>query len=388
MQLVQTVFVYLAAANLAFVSLMALQFLIGGSRIRKLRNVPDPPEDAELPLVSIIVPARNEEPNIAAGIASLLRLDYPRMELVVINDRSTDGTGAVLDRIAGEHPQLKVVHLAELPPGWLGKNHAMWYGAERATGQWLLFTDADVVLDSTTLRRAVAYATSEGVEHLTLSPRAVMPNWFLESFVVTFSIFFMLYLRPWAARNKKSKAHIGIGAFNLIRADVYRSIGTHQAIAMRPDDDLKLGKIVKKHGFSQELLDGVGLVEVPWYGSTRELVVGLEKNAFAGVDYSLAMVVFPTAMLLVFNVFPFIGMWLPLGYAQWLYLGTVVVLISLAMFAALQLRFRIWTALGFPLVVLLFIYIQWRAVYLTYANDGIRWRDTHYPLAELRANKV
>ena len=275
MQTLETVLFYFAAANLVFVLLMGTQLVIGGMRIRKLRNVPDPGAKPTSPLVSIVVPARNEERNIAAGIRSLLKLEYANCELVVINDRSTDETGKVLDEISRENPRLKVVHLSELPKGWLGKNHAMWYGAERAAGEWLLFTDADVVLDPTTLRRAVAYASAEGVDHLTLTPKAVMPNWLLESFVVTFTMFFMIFLRPWNAPNKRSKAHIGIGAFNLIRAEAYRAIGTHQAIAMRPDDDLKLGKIVKKHGFSQELLDGIGLVEVPWYGSTRELVVGV-----------------------------------------------------------------------------------------------------------------
>jgi glycosyltransferase involved in cell wall biosynthesis len=388
MPLVETVLFYLAAANLAFVLLTGTQLLIGGMRIRRLKDLPDPGETFDCPLVSIIVPARNEEKNIAAGIRSLLKLDYANYELVAINDRSTDGTGVVLDEIARENPRLKVVHLTELPAGWLGKNHAMYYGAERAAGEWLLYTDADVVLEPTTLRRAVAYAASQGVDHLTLTPKAVMPNWLLESFVVTFSMFFLLFLRPWNAPKKKSKAFVGIGAFNLIRSEVYRAIGTHQTIAMRPDDDIKLGKIVKKHGFSQELIDGTGFVEVPWYGSTRELIVGLEKNAFAALEYNLAAVIGSTFILLVLDVWPFIAMCLPIGLARWLYLAAAFVLLLLTMNSARELQARLWTALARPLAVLLFVYIQWRAVYLTYANNGIRWRDTHYSLAELRANKV
>src|SRR5688500_3952270 len=108
MQIIETVLFYLAAANLAFVLLTGAQLVLGGMRIRKLRNVPDPGVNAEAPLVSIIVPARNEEKNIVAGIRSLLKLDYPNFELVVINDRSTDSTGAVLDELARENPKLKV----------------------------------------------------------------------------------------------------------------------------------------------------------------------------------------------------------------------------------------------------------------------------------------
>ena len=381
-----TLFFYLALLNLALVFVCTALLAWTARTIRFLRDLPAPRET--LPRVSIIVPARNEERNIAEALTSLLHLDYPDYELLVVNDRSTDGTGPILQRLAAEHPRLKVVPVTELPAGWLGKNHAMHHAAKQATGELLLFTDADVVFEPTALSRAVGYFRDQHLDHLAIGPQTNMPSWLLQAFVVMFCVMFYLYTRSWAIRNPNSSAHIGIGAFNLVRADVYRSIGGFAALAMRPDDDLKLGKLVKKNGFRQDLLAGKGLISVEWYASVRELMVGLEKNSLAAVDYSLPFVVLFTTSMLVFNVWPFLAVALTWGITRWLYVAVALGLWGMALGAARGIGFRWHTALGFPLCVALLVYITWRSTLLTYWQGGIRWRDTHYPLAELMANRV
>ncbi len=383
----ESVLFYLALANLALVVGIFIDVVIGGRSVKLLIDV-SPEDPAALPSVSLIVAARNEERHIEAGVRSLLALDYPNLELMVVNDRSTDRTGEILERIAAENPNLTLVHLSELPPGWLGKNHALHYGALQARGEWLLFTDADVVMDPTTLARAMRYVREQGLDHLCLAPKAVMPTWLLEAFVVAFSIFLSCYARPWKAKDPRSKAHMGVGAFNLLSAKTYHEIGTMQAIAMRPDDDIKLGKLVKIHGKRQEMLGGVALVQVPWYGSLREVIVGLEKNTFAAVDYRVGVALAATSCILLFNVFPFIAVFLADGLTRWVYVLACALLWLLAWGAARAIEVRDSTALAFPLVCLLIVYIQWRAMALTLVNGGIRWRDTHYPLAELKANRV
>jgi glycosyltransferase involved in cell wall biosynthesis len=381
-----TIVFYLAALNLAMVIVCAALLSWTGRMIKFLRDLPVPA--GPLPKVSIIVPARNEERNIAEALTSLLNLEYPDYELMVVNDRSTDGTGAILDKLAAGQPRLKVVHIEQLPSGWIGKNHAMHFAAEKAAGELLLFTDADIVYQPTALARAVGYFREQQLDHLAIGPEARMRTWLLESFIVMFCMMFYLYTRPWSIRNPKSTAHIGIGAFNMIRSDVYRATGGFAALAMRPDDDLKLGKLVKKNGYRQDLLAGNDMLRFEWYASVREIAVGFEKNSLAAVDYSVPFVILFTTSMMVFNVWPYLAVFLTWGLTWWLYVAVCLSLWGLAWGTARSVGTRWHTALGFPLVVALLVYITWRSVLLTYWRGGIRWRETHYPLAALRANKV
>lgn len=384
----QTFLLCLAAVNLAVVAVVAFDQIRGQRLIVRLADF-TPSRRLELPAVSVIAAARNEQEHIERAARSLLGLDYPDLEIILLNDRSTDRTGEIIDAVAAADSRLTVLHIQELPPGWLGKNHALHYGARRARGDLLLFTDADVVMDPQTLKRAVQYMLDAPFDHIAMSPSVSMPNLLLEAFASAFSAILSVYMRPWKARDPESAGHVGIGAFNLVRADVYRAVGGHEPIAMRPDDDLKLGKLIKKNGYRQDLVNGAELIDVPWYGSIGELARGLEKNAFAGFDYRVTAVVGLTAMVLAFDVWPFLAVWLPLWPATRLMcLAVTLLLLRLAWIGAEAIGARRLTSLGFPAAVAMFTVIQWRAMILALINNGIRWRDTHYPLAELKANKL
>ena len=378
----------LALATLLLHVATAIQILRGNRSIRFLKDLP--PLAGPLPRVSILIPARNEERNLEEALRSVLALDYENLEIDVVDDRSTDRTGEILDRMAAVEPRLRVVHVRELPPGWLGKNHALWLGAEKATGDFLLFTDADVVFEPSALRRAVGAMVTDRLDHLTASPEIARPSVLFELFIGAFSLFFALFTKPWKVKDPRSPHHVGIGAFNLVRATAYRAAGGHRAIAMRPDDDLKLGKLLKSRGFRQEFVFGQGALRVEWYASVRELVQGLMKNAFSGVDYRVRVVVVATAMQLAVFVWPFVAIFLPIwsGPTRWLNLASVLTLVALCWINAPLAGVRRWHGVGFPLATLLFLYILWRAMLLTLWRGGIDWRGTHYPLAELRANKV
>ena len=372
-------------AFLAF--FVAILLAYSNRMIERLADVPLPTEK-RLPRISLIAAAKDEERNIEESVRSLVAIDYPDLQITLVNDRSRDRTGEILTRLAAEFPQLTVVNVTVLPAGWLGKNHALQLGAEHADGEWLLFTDADIVFEPTALRRAIGYALAHKLDHLTATPDVKMRAWLLEAFVVTFSIYFTLFVKPWRVRDPRRPEHVGIGAFNLIRAEVYRSIGRHEPIRMRPDDDLKLGKIVKKNGYRQDVVHGAGMIAVEWYSSLREIIVGLEKNAFSGVDYRIGLTVFSSLFSLAFNVWPYLAVWIVPGPARWPYLAAVMLQVLTAVGFARSTGLPISTAFAFPLTVLLFTYIQWRSMLLTYYRGGIRWRDTHYALAELRANRV
>jgi len=376
----------LALATLVLHIATAIQIQRGNRSIRFLKDLP--PLAGPLPRVSILIPARNEERTLEEALRSILALDYDNLEIDVVDDRSTDRTGEILDRMAAADPRLRVVHVRELPPGWLGKNHALWLGAGKATGEFLLFTDADIVIEPLALRRAVGAMVTDELDHLTASPSIERPSVLFEVFIGVFALFFALFTKPWKVKDPKSPAHIGVGAFNLVRASAYHAAGGHRAIAMRPDDDLKLGKLLKKNGFRPEFVFGQGALRVEWYASVRELIQGLMKNAFSGVDYRVSVVVVSTVVQLVLLVWPFLALFLTSGPTRWLNLASVLVLFCLCWINAPLAEVRRWHGVALPIATLLFLYIVWRAMILTLWNGGIDWRGTHYPLRELKANKV
>lgn len=383
----------LIVAVLAFVLVAAIfvELARGGTSLRRLEDVAPPAGEHERPSVSVVVAARNEERHVETALRSLLAqadADGGGMEVIVVDDRSVDRTGAILERMAAEHPALRVLHVAELPAGWLGKNHALWMGARAARGELLLFTDADVVMAPGAIRRAAAHLVRGGRDHLALAPAVVMPGRLLQAFGVAFGIFFSLATRPWRVSDPRSRAHVGVGAFNLVRASAYRAMGTHRAIAMRPDDDLKLGKLVKKHGFGQEFLVGAPDVSVEWYATLGEAVDGLKKNAFAGLEYRVSWVVLATVAHAFLFLWPYVGLVVSEGPARWLYAASVVLLLLMFVGAAQSQGVPLTDAVLFPVASAVFLFVVWNATVWTLARGGIEWRGTHYPLAELRANRV
>jgi cellulose synthase/poly-beta-1,6-N-acetylglucosamine synthase-like glycosyltransferase len=382
-----TFLLWLAALTLLLVLATTIEFAIGNRSLSRLEEI-SPLTGNPAPKVSVIVAARNEARKIEQGLQSVLAQDYPNIEFIAVNDRSTDETGDILDQMAKTDPRLRVTHITDLPNGWLGKNHALHLGAGRAAGELLLFTDADVVMERSVISRAVACLVAKKIDHLAVTPQLRMPGALLSMFGGTFALFFAAYAKPWKARDPKSPRHIGIGAFNLMRTEAYRAMGGHRAIAMRPDDDMKLGKLIKKHGYRQDMALGGELITVEWYSSLGELVRGLEKNTYAGVDYNLLVIIFSSVALALVFFWPLVALLVTHGAIWWLNLAIVVLIAVLYIDTAQTHGAKRWHCVGTPVTALLFQYIIWRATLKTLLNNGIDWRGTHYSLQELKANKV
>ncbi len=215
-----------------------------------------------------------------------------------------------------------------------------------------------------------------------------MPGLLLNMFAVAFGLFFGMFTRPWKARDPDSRCHIGIGAFNLVRASAYRQVGGHRTIALRPDDDLKLGKIIKKAGFRQDLVFGVNLIKVEWYPSVGELIHGLEKNIFAGTDYRIWLALSGVVFHLAASIWPYLALLITDGVTWVVYAAAVGVITFIVADGARLQGFSPWYALGFPLTAGLFSYIIVRTLICNLGKGGITWRGTFYPLSALRKNKV
>ena len=370
---------------IAFIA-QGIEVTLGGRKLQHLDNI-SPIRNEKAPRVSIIIPACNEEYGIEHALQSVLAQDYPNFEVIVVEDRSTDRTGEILDRIAAQGAQFRVLHVTELPSGWLGKNNALQQGANLATGEFLLFTDADVVMEPTVLRRAVAYVEDHDLDHLTAAPRALVPGFWSNSFLGVFALGFSLYTKPWKVRDPESKEYIGIGAFNLLRRAAYVEAGGHQPIALRPDDDVMLGKLMKQRGFRQDMVFATRLITVEWYQSFRQLQGGLMKNLFAGAKYSVALVVIAVLMQFTFLIWPFLAVLLCSGPVQWVNGLTVLAFCILFALNSRLVGIGWWWCLATPVGAAICIYLVIRSTVITLVNNGINWRGTHYPLAQLRSNK-
>ncbi len=247
----------------------------------------------------MVVPCRDEAPAVEACVRSLLAQDLPGLRVVAVDDRSTDATGAILDRLArpssgadareGEDARLEVVHVTSLPRGWLGKNHACAAGARRARGEWILFTDGDVLFEPDALRRALSVALRHGLGHLAVVPRFVAPGFAERAFVTLFGALLSPALGIWELPRAGTRAYFGIGAFNLVRRADYERAGGHARIAMEVVDDVKLGLLLRRSGVPQGVADSEGRVSVRWQRGFPRSVLGLVKNAFSAVEYRLGL---------------------------------------------------------------------------------------------------
>jgi glycosyltransferase involved in cell wall biosynthesis len=339
------------------------------------------------PRVSIIVPARNEEEHIGPALTTLLKLDYDNYEVIAVDDRSTDRTGEVMDRSASTPEasgRLKVIHIAELPAGWLGKVHAMWSAAGTAKGDWLLFTDADVLFRPDVLSRALAYAEAEAADHLVLFPRIIMKTSGEKMMIAFFQTLFVFGHRPWRVADPKTKDHMGVGAFNLIRRSVYDAIGGYQALRFEVLDDMKLGKIVKNTGYAQRNVYGEDLISLRWAYGAMGVVNNLTKNFFAVMSFQWWRVLLSAFALAFLNLVPFLGIWLAQG---WVRLPYAIALVSMfAIYVGMSWKSDVppyYFALH-PISTALFVYTMLRSMALTLARGGVVWRGTFYPLEELR----
>jgi glycosyltransferase involved in cell wall biosynthesis len=343
------------------------------------------------PRLSIIVPARNEEESIAASLQQLLSLDYANYEVIAVNDRSTDRTGEILDRLAetpAAHGRLKVIHVDTLPSGWLGKTHAMWTASQQATGNWFLFTDADVLFKPDSVRRVIAYAEAEPADHVVLFPRMIMRRPGERMMIAFFQTLFVFGHRPWKVADPKTQDHMGVGAFNLVRRSAYEAVGTYKALRFEVLDDMKLGKVVKASGFAQRNVFGEDLISIHWAKGAMGIVDNLTKNFFAIMSFQWPRAMASCVALLFLNLMPFLGVWLAHGWAR---ISYAIALFSMfAIYWGMSRRSSIppYYFLLHPISTTLFTYTMLRSTLLTLWQGGVIWRGTKYRLDELKRGLV
>ncbi len=379
---------FLLLALIAFVATFyaAVTLVLGMRKMKRLQDVP-PYTEASAPRVSLIVPACNEEKTIEPAMESFLQQEYPNLEIIAINDRSVDATGEVLRDLQEKHPRIKVHEVTELPDGWLGKAHALHLGAEHATGEYFIFTDADILLERTAISRAAQYFLSRQLDHLSLIFKNIAEGWLLNGLILDAGGGLFLLFKPWKVKVGRSRSFIGVGAFNMVRKSAYDAIGGHTSFRMHPIDDIMLGKKMKRKGFRQDCLLGYDFVSVRWYESAGAMIDGLMKNVFSIINFRLLYL--PGMLLTIFlvGILPLWGVFLADGGVRLLFTMTVVLRLLLLYFGARSLNLSANTVPGAFVAPYFTFYIVVKAVFLTLKNGGITWRGTHYSLTELRKNE-
>ena len=348
-------------------------------------------QPASHPRVSIIVPARNEEEDIEQGLAGLLALDYHNYEVIAVNDRSTDRTGEIMEKVAASsaaHGCLRVVHVSELPSGWMGKTHAMWSAGLQATGDWLLFTDADVLFKPDVLRRALTYAETENADHVVVFPRMIMKRPGERMMIAFFQTLFTFGHRPWRVADPDTNDHMGVGAFNLVRRTAYEAVGTYKALRMEVLDDMKLGKVLKNARFRQRNVFGDDLISIRWAKGAMGVVDNLTKNFFAILSFQWWRTLASLFGLLFLNLGPFLGVWLAHGWERLPYAVALGSMFLIYLGMSFKSSIPPYYFLLHPISTLMFAYTLLRSMILTLRHDGVTWRGTKYPLEELRKGMV
>ena len=344
--------------------------------------------DADCPRISLLFAARDEQEKLPAALASLATIDYPELEIIAVNDRSTDATAHILDEFAAAHPRFRVVHVTELPAGWLGKPHGLQRAYEASSGEWLVFTDADVWFKSDVLRRAVTIAKEKNLEHLTLFCDLEMVGFWEKVLITFFGLWFHMAIDPQGVSNPHSPAYVGVGAFQMLKRSAYEAAGTHRRLAMEVVDDMKLGKIVKMAGFRSGVAVAQGFVAVRWHAGARNLIRGVTKNFFAAASYNLWLVGLSITGTLLLNVAPFVA--LPFVHGWSLGCALVSVAIMLAFHAGVDVVMRVSPlyAVTHPLGAVILVYMLLRSAVVTLRQGGIIWRGTFYSLEELKRGAV
>lgn len=330
------ILLYVAASYLAFTIFV---FVRNWFEFRSLRKVTSSnPESKKAPLVSICIPARNEEAVIERCVTSALKQDYPNFEVLVLNDNSTDNTTHILDKLSGIINNLH--HLSGKPKAedWLGKPWACHQLSEQANGEFLIFIDADVWLDEDAISKA--FSALQSSDSITVWPKQHVVT-FWEKLVIPM-IYYGLYSLlpakyveqnpkwlPWKLRNK-SGPHFAAacGQFIAFNRKAYDAIGGHTSVKQEIVEDVELSKAIKRHGLKITMFDGVGTVHCRMYRSHKELFEGLRKNFFAGFGRNTPLFLFMAAMQFIVYVLPFLILFTG-NYDQQLFAGTLIALILL-----------------------------------------------------------
>jgi chlorobactene glucosyltransferase len=344
------------------------------TRLIRKDPLPDLP-----PSVSILVPARDEEDNIRACIESLLVQEYPDYEVLALDDQSTDQTSDILHEIAHQHPRLKILDGQPNPAGHPGKNWACTQLARQARGDILFFTDADTVHEPLTLATAVAGMEANKADLLTGYPRQIVKTWGERLLVPFFSWIILAFFPLGLAYRLKSPIFTNaVGQMILIKSDVYRSIGGHEAVNSSIVDDLSLARRIHQSGYRWRVIHAADLITCRMYRTSRQALEGFSKNLFAAFEFRLLPFLFSFAWLGLMFLEPLvlaflIGIGISLQTPLWILVLCIFLSLLIWLISYWNLGLPLWLALIYPATVLTNGFTALRSLWLSLTGNLV-WK--------------
>jgi len=351
----------------------------------------EPPRRESWPKLSVVVPACDEGDKIGPAVASLLAEGYDNLQVVLVDDRSTDETGEVIDEIAAGDDRVKAVHVAELPDGWLGKVHALHRGVAECDGELVLLTDADVHYRPGALRRAVGYFLAHELDHLAAFPKLWRTGLRLDAGIAAFIRQLMVMARPWALGDAGSGAYMGVGAFNLVRRSALEAAGGLAWLRLEVADDLGLALLMKRSGAKCAMVNAFEQLALHWYRSPDEAARGADRAYAMPCECSLRRGVQIALSVLAVELAP-IALPLLLAFRPLRVVGLMGVAIVGAFVASAALfhrwsGLRMTAALAGPFVAPGGALMLLRSALAGHRRGGILWRGTFYPNQMLRGGR-
>jgi hypothetical protein len=339
--------------------------------------------------VSIVIPACNEEEAIEPAVRSRLLDAYPNLEVILVDDRSTDGTGAAIDQLAAEDARVVPVHVTELPADWLGKQHAMQTGLEHVTGDWVLFTDADVHAVPGCLHRAVARCEARGFDLLAIISELRSTGFVLDAVIAQFLRTVLVAARPWAVEDPRTDAGVGAGAFSLVRRSVLDRSPGLAWLRLELGDDIALGQMLKASGARCSLAMGRGMLDVLFYPTMGAMARAAERAGFTSIGhFSLPRIVAEIAGYWAMEFAPYaaLAFWrIPMLQI----VGAILVILAQATCVSLNrwAGARTLPAVAQPLGAAMNGILMLRAGVLGTIRGGVWWRGTFYSSSLLRKGR-
>jgi chlorobactene glucosyltransferase len=349
-----------------------------------------PPTNA--PLISVCVPARNEERNIRACVAAILAQDYPNFEVVVLEDRSTDRTAEILSHMATQNDKLKVIRGSDLPKGWAGKPHALFQASAAARGDWLCFVDADTFLSAATLSSCYTKAVETDADMFTIMTFQIMGSFWEKVVMPIVMTALSVGFSPRKVNDPKSKDAIANGQFILIKRSVYDAIGGHESVKDQIVEDKAISEQVKWNGYRLIVANGYSLAKTRMYTSLPEMWEGWTKNIYLGLSDRPSLMLlgaFGAFILLtaalILPIWPLLGIFWYLQAGSWLALAVFVealvlwlVIIYVRARVATGMGISRWYAFTLPLGAAIFAAMMFTSAWKVISGKGVTWKGRSY----------
>ena len=364
---------------------MAVAMIGNSLKIRQLQPIQGP-ISVDLPEIDVVIPALNEEERIETTINRILAQEYPRLNITVINDRSTDRTGEILDRLAQSRP-IRVIHGEPRPVGWVGKTWAVTQGAKGGKAEWLLFVDGDIDLHPRAVATAIDQARKGNADLVSIIAWPEVKTFLQGAVAITLGQALWTMYPLHKVNDPKSPVALAAGGFILTKRSIYESIGGHEAVRAEIVEDIQLGKVIKRAGGRLSVHLAPSLASTHMYGTFREIWVGLRKNAYAGTEYRLFTLATGLIGGLIMGWTPMIatiagialGSW-PLALAgAFGWLAQIVAIVP----SILYLRISPLFVFSLPVGVTLYVSIACSSAWHHF-RGRILWKDVTFASKEVR----